>query len=74
MHWTCWNELDAEDVIQELLVEYGNEEQFDQIENKEAVAMTRNLCIDQNQTEETKVHRMFRLSFHCWSWSKPQTL
>jgi RNA polymerase sigma-70 factor (ECF subfamily) len=43
------NELDAEDVIQELLVRiWQRKEQFDQIENKEAWCMTvtRNLCID----------------------------
>ncbi|MBK7221108.1 MAG: sigma-70 family RNA polymerase sigma factor [Saprospiraceae bacterium] len=43
------NELDAEDVIQELLIRiWQRKEQFDQIENKEAWCMTvtRNLCID----------------------------
>lgn len=43
------NDLDAEDVIQELLVRiWQRKEQFDQIENKEAWCMTvtRNLCID----------------------------
>ncbi|MBL0081247.1 MAG: sigma-70 family RNA polymerase sigma factor [Saprospiraceae bacterium] len=42
------NELDAEDVIQELLIKLATKEQFDQIENKEAWCMTvtRNLCID----------------------------
>jgi RNA polymerase sigma factor (sigma-70 family) len=43
------NDLDAEDVIQELLIKIWNrKEQFDEIENKEAWCMTvtRNLCID----------------------------
>jgi RNA polymerase sigma factor (sigma-70 family) len=43
------NDLDAEDVIQELLVKvWQRKDQFDEIENKEAWCMTvtRNLCID----------------------------
>jgi RNA polymerase sigma-70 factor (ECF subfamily) len=43
------NDLDAEDVIQELLVKvWQRKDQFDQIENKEAWCMTvtRNLAID----------------------------